>query len=225
MIKHNYIPEGYDRIKVVNDLFSFFTENFEPKANVILYPRDLNYDFDALALKMAEYFELEDEEVFIKYSESEKLKVFGETISDEKLLSALKTILNDMECLYSAKIKTHFRLLKNYKIHKDTYKFHVDGLQQDFDRYMVCYNNPVTEFVKNDDVIKVMGHDAICKKDAQIYQFKAGDLWRSRVRNKPKNKADEFFDSILREKEKRAFVHRSQYSEKPRLLVVGDKSI
>jgi hypothetical protein len=115
--------------------------------------------------------------------------------------------------------------LQNYKIHNETYKFHVDGLQQDFDRFMVCYNKPVTQFVKNDDVISVSGHDAICRDDAEIYEFNVGDIWRSRVRNKPKNKADEFIDSLLKDKEKRAFVHRAQYATHPRLMVVGDKTL
>ncbi|MGH1455704.1 MAG: hypothetical protein ACRBDI_02895 [Alphaproteobacteria bacterium] len=225
MTEHNYIPEGYERIKVVDDLFSFFTTDFAPKANVVLYPRGLSANFDELAEKMAKYFDLQDEEIFIKYSEREKLEEFKEKISDDGMFLALNVILDDMECLYSARVKTHFRLLRNYKIHKDTYTFHVDGLEQDFDRFMVCYNDPVTQFVKNEDVIKINGHDAICRDGAPIYQFKAGDIWKSRVRNKPKSKADDFLDGVLREKEKRAFVHRAQYSKKPRIMVVGDKSV
>ncbi len=225
MIQLNYIPEGYERIKVVDDLFSFFTTGFEPKANVVLYPRVIEGDFDTLALLMADHFHLEDEEIFIKYSERDKLEEFKSVLSDDSLIASMNTILDDMECLYSARVKTHFRLLQNYKIHKDTYKFHVDGLQQDFDRFMVCYNEPVTQFVKNDDVISVSGHDAVCREGAEIYEFRAGDLWKSRVRNKPKSKADEFIDGLLKDKEKRAFVHRAQYATHPRLMVVGDKSI
>jgi len=225
MTQLNYIPEGYDRIKVVNDLFSFFTTKFGSKANVVLYPRALSGDYDALALLMADYFNLEDEEIFIKYSEREKLEGFKSTLSDEALIQSLNTILDDMECLYSARVKTHFRLLQNYKIHKDTYKFNVDGLQQDFDRFMVCYNKPVTQFIKNDDVISISGHDAVCRDGAEIYEFKVGDIWRSRVRNKPKSKTDEFIDGLLKDKEKRAFVHRAQYASHPRLMVVGDKAL
>lgn len=226
MTQLNYIPEGYDRIKVVDDLFSFFKADFAPKANVVLYPRRLAGDFDALAERMAAFFNLQDEEIFIKYSEREKLEEFKEKLSCDALNSTLEIILNDMECLYSARVKTHFRLLKNYKIHSDTYDFHIDGLEQDFDRFMICYNNPVTQFVKNEDVIKISGHDAVCREGAEVYSFQVGDMWKSRVRNKPKNKADDFIETVLlKEKEKRAFVHRAQYSEKPRLMVVGDKSV
>ncbi len=225
MTEHNYIPEGYERIKVVDDLFSFFTTNFAPNANVVLYPRALDADFNGLAEQMAAFFDLQDEEIFIKYSEREKLGDFRKGITDDGIRTALEIILNDMECLYSARVKTHFRLLQNYKIHKDTYTFHVDGLEQDFDRFMVCYNDPVTQFVKNEDVMKIKGHDAYCKEGAPIYQFKAGDMWKSRVRNKPKSKADEFLDGLFREKEKRAFVHRAQYSKNPRIMVVGDKGL
>ena len=221
----NYIPEGYDRIKVVDDLFSFFTADFGSKANVVVFQRDIDGAFDALAEKMADYFELAEEEIFIKYSERDQLMAFGKTLNDEELECALNIILSDMECLYSAKIKTHMRLLTNYKIHNETYKFHVDGLEQDFDRFMTCYNNPVTEFVRNQDVLQIDGHDAVCRENAEIFQFKVGDMWKSRVRNKPKNKADMLVDRITREKENRSFVHRAQMSDKPRLIVVGDKRL
>lgn len=226
MSAEHYIPEGYDRIKVVHDLYSFLATDFEPKANVVLFQRRIEGAFDDLAEKMAAYFDLQDEEIFIKYSEKDKLLEFQETIAgNEALNDALEIILNDMECLYSARIKTHMRILKNYKIHSETYKFHVDGLEQDFDRFMTCYNEPVTQFIKNEDVLRVEGHDAYCKEDATIYTFKVGDIWKSRVRNKPKNKADMLMDKITRVKENRAFVHRAQASDKPRLLVVGDKRI
>ena len=225
MMPQNYIPEGYDRIKVVDDLFSFFTTDFGAKANVVVFQRDIAGAFDVLAEKMADHFDLGEEEIFIKYSERDQLETFGETLNDEVLESALNIIMADMECLYSAKIKTHMRLLTNYKIHNETYKFHVDGLEQDFDRFMTCYNNPVTEFVRNEDVLQVDGHDALCREGAPVYQFKVGDMWKSRVRNKPKNKADMLMDKITRVKENRAFVHRAQVSDKPRLVVVGDKRL
>lgn len=223
MILDNYIPECYDRIKVVEDLCVFLNEDFAPKANVVLYPRRFDLGFDALAHEMADYFELGEQEIFIKYSERDQIEDFQDTLIDTDLIDAVKVILSDMEFFYSAGIRTHMRLLRTYTEHKATYKFHVDGLEQDFDRFMTCYNGPVTQFVKNDDVIKVSGHDAICRKGAQVYQFKVGDIWKARVRNKPKGAVDNILGALLREKENRAFVHRAQPSNSPRLLVVGDK--
>jgi len=223
MILENYIPECYDRIKVVGDLYAFLNEDFAPKANVVLYPRRLDLDFDALAYEMAYYFELGEQEIFLKYSEREQIEDFKETLVDEDLVDATNVILSDMDFLYSAGVKTHMRLLQTYTQHKATYGFHVDGLEQDFDRFMTCYNDPVTQFVKNDDVIKVSGHDAICRKGAEIYQFKVGDIWKARVRNKPQGKIDDLFGALFRKKENRAFVHRAQRSQNPRILVVGDK--
>ncbi len=218
----NYIPEGYDRIKVVNDLCAFLNEDFAPRANVVLYPRRLECDFDHLAHVMAERFSLGEQEIFIKYSERESLLDFKKTLETESLRSGIDIILSDMEFFYSAGARTHMRLLKQYTEHKDTYDFHVDGLEQDFDRYMTCYNDPVTQFVRNDDVIKVCGHDALCRSDAEIFQFHKGDIWKARVRNKPTNSVDTFIDKVMRTKEKRAFVHRAQLSNNPRLMVVGD---
>lgn len=226
MTQLNYIPEGYERIKVVDDLYSFFTTDFEPKANVVIFPRRLVGDFDVLAQKMAVFFALDEEEIFIKYSDRAVLDDFRMTLSGDKgLNAALDIIMQDMECLFSAQVKTHMRLLYNYKIHADTYQFHVDGLEQDFDRFMTCYNNPVTQFIRNQDVLKVDGHDALCRADATVYQFHVGDLWKSRVRNKPKNKVDSLIGAGLREKERRAFVHRAPPSDRPRLMVVGDRRV
>jgi len=226
MTQLNYIPEGYDRIKVVDDLFSFFKTDFEPKANVVLYPRALNEDFDRLAVEMARFFELEEGELFIKYSEREKIEEFKSNLDDFELFEAVDMILADMECLYSARVKTHMRLVVNgYKKHSDVHHFHVDGLNQDFDRFMTCYNDPVTQFIRNNDVISVSGNDVDIKPEAPIYQFQTGDFWKARVRNKQKNSADSFLDKILRDKERRAFVHRALHSEHPRVMVVGDKQL
>ncbi len=205
-------------------MLSFLTTDFEPKANVVLFQRDISGDFDRLAALMAVHYGLEEEEIFIKYSERDEILAFRETLDDD-LKPCVDLILNDMEFFYSSGIKTHMRLLTNYKIHQGTYEFHVDGLMQDFDRYMTCYTEPVTQFIRNEDVVQVNGHDVICKPDAEIFGFCVGDIWKSRVRNKAKNSADTFLEKMLRVKEGRAFVHRAQKSDKPRLMVVGDKRV
>lgn len=221
----DYIPDCYDRIKVVEDSYAFLDADFEPRANVILYPRRIVGAFDRLAEYMADYFELDENEIFIKYSERSQIEDFKDTLTDIDLITATEKILRDMEFLYSAKIKTHMRLLTTYTTHAATYRFHVDGLDQDFDRYMTCYTAPVTQFVRNDDVVRVSGHDALCRKGAKIYEFKVGDMWKARVRNKPKNKLGTVIEKMMRTKENRAFVHRAPHSSSPRLMVVGDKSL
>ncbi|PCI99720.1 MAG: hypothetical protein COB14_05915 [Alphaproteobacteria bacterium] len=225
MTEHNYIPEGYERIKVVGDLCAFLEADFAPVANIVLLQRRLNGDFDALAEKMAAYFDLGEDEIFIKYSERDKIEAFQETLGDPALARCVDVILQDMEFFYSARVKIHMRLLTGYTQDVRTHDFHVDGLEQDFDRFMTCYNDPVTQFIRNDDVIDVSGHDVVYRDDAPIYQFCAGDVWKSRVRNKPKSRADMVFERIMKVKEKRAFVHRAQISTTPRLMVVGDKRL
>jgi hypothetical protein len=227
MTQLDYIPEGYDLIKVVDDLYAFFVTDFEPKANVVLYPRILKGDFDRLAEVMCSHFDLKEGELFIKYSEREKIEAFRDTLDDFELFECVETILADMECLYSARVKTHMRLVapNGYKKHKDVHNFHVDGLNQDFDRFMSCYNSPVTQYVCNHDVLSVSGNDVEVRPDASVYQFNVGDFWKARVRNKQKNSADNFLEKVLREKEKRAFVHRAIESQNPRVMVVGDKQL
>lgn len=225
MTQKNYIPEGYDRIKVVADLCSFLTTGFDPVANVVMYPRRLCGDFDALAEKMAEYFRLEQDEIFIKYSELHRILTFQKTLDEESMRDCVDVILQDMEFLHHAGARPHFRILKNYRADETTHEFHVDGLLQDFDRYMTCYTEPVTQFILNTDVLAVNGHKVIYRKGAKIFEFRAGDFWKSRVRNKRSNPILVFWRYITGEARKRAFVHRAQKSEKPRLMVVADYRI
>ncbi len=224
MEQHNYIPDAYDRIKVVRDPYAFLATDFMPKANVVLYQRTLEGDYDMLAKKMAEHFELSNEEIFIKYSEADKIRDFQKTLCEEEG-ALVDRILDDMEFLYSNRVKTHMRILTHYTEDPRTHEFHVDGACQDFDRYMTCYNNPVTQFVKNDDVLLVRGHDAHVRSDATVYGFKPGDIWKARVRNKPKGRIGTAIEKMLRIKENRAFVHRAQFSKTPRLMVVGDQRL
>lgn len=222
MTQKNYIPEGYDRIKVVPDLCAFLTTGFDPIANVVMYPRRLRGDFDLLSEKMAEYFKLGQDEIFIKYSELHRVREFQKTLDEKEMRECVEVILQDMEFLYHAGARPHFRILKSYNADETTHDFHVDGLLQDFDRYMTCYNEPVTQFIRNTDVLSVDGHKVIYRKDAEIFGFRAGDFWKSRVRNKRTNPMLVFWRFIIGEARKRAFVHRAQRSERPRLMVVAD---
>ena len=225
MTVKNYIPEDYDRIKVVPDICALLTEDFEPKANVILMPRRLPGDFDALAQVMAVSFGLAEDEIFIKYKDREKLEAFGETLKDEELQRGLAMILADMEFFKTAGARTHMRLLRGYSDKSGTHDFHVDGLNQDFDRLMTCYNAPVTQFVRNDDVVSVDGHKAVIRDDAPVYEFRPGDIWKQRVRNKKPETMAERLKAMAENKVKRAFVHRAQKCSHPRLMTVGDMTV
>ncbi len=222
MTPQNYIPEGYNRIKVVSDLCSFLTTDFDPIANVVLYPRQLSGDFDTLAKVMAVYFGLDEKEIFIKYDEKEKIEVFKRTLNDSALIQCVDIILADMEFFQSGGVRCHMRVLTGYTEDSRTHKFHVDGLEQNFDRYMTCYNDPVTEYIKNDDVTEVVGHDVVYGDKAEVFQFRKGDIWKARVRNKPLNFIVDFIERKLKFKERRAFVHRAPLCNHPRLMVVGD---
>ena len=224
MKQNNYIPEAYDRIKVVRDVYAFLATDFEPKANVVVYPRRIKGNFDLLAEKMADFFSLEDEEIFIKYSDADKIRDFQKTVLNQPLSKLVDLVLADMEFLYSSRVKTHMRLLTHYTEDPRVHRFHIDGELQDFDRYMTCYNRPVTQYVKNEDVLLMNGHHAHVKPNATVYEFKPGDLWKARVRNKPKGLVRKVKNAVMDEK-KRGFVHRAQASQKPRLMVVGDKSL
>jgi hypothetical protein len=225
MTGKNYIPADYDRITVVGDLCSLLSEDFGTRGNVVLYPRRLAGDFDALARVMAAYFNLGKDEIFIKYKENEKLLAFRDVLENENLLRCLDIILADMEFIQSTGARTTLRLLRGYSEASGTHEFHVDGLNQNFDRMFTCYNDPVTEYVRNDDVLSVDGHKAVVRDDAVIYSFHAGDIWKQRVRNKKEQSLLGVLKGVMEDKAKRAFVHRAQRSKHPRLMLVGDLSV
>lgn len=222
MAQKAYIPEGYHGVKVVGDLCAFWQEDFGNLANVVLYPRRLQGDFDALAKIMAEYFSLGKDEIFIKYSERQKLEEFSDTLTDEDLKRCVNIILNDMAFIFHAGARTHMRLVRSYSEESGTHNFHVDGMQQDFDRIMTCYNNPVTQYLRNSDVLSINGHRVKYRLGAEVYAFRPGDIWRQRVRNKKRGKFQEFVHKVTQEDRRRAFVHRAERSLHPRLMVVGD---
>lgn len=222
MTEKNYIPEAYDRIKVVDDIYSFLHEDFEPKANLVLYPRRIQGDFDALAQHMAHHFALEEEEIFIKYKDRSKIDDFRKTLGDQKLARCVGLILDDMEFFHHYGARPHFRILKTYKADATTHDFHVDGLLRNFDRIMTCYNEPVTQFIRNHDVLSVSGHKVKHKPDAPIFEFKVGDIWKSRVRNKPRGIFKDIIRRFSSEDRARAFVHRAQKSVHPRIMMVAD---
>jgi hypothetical protein len=225
MTEKNYIPEDYDRIKVVRDLYAFLHDDFSPRANVVLYPRRIAGDFDRLAELMAEHFKLDKNEIFIKYSDVHRIEDFKKTLKEEHLIDCVDCILNDMEFFHHSGARPHFRILKTYHTDQTTHDFHVDGLLRDFDRIMTCYNNPVTQYIKNTDVLSVFGHKVKYKPDAKIYEFQVGDIWKSRVRNKPRGFLRDFLRKFSSEDRLRAFVHRAQRSEKPRIMMVADYKI
>lgn len=225
MTGKNYIPDDYDRIKIVPDVCSLLTEGFDSKANVIVYPRRVSGNFDILAQALAEHFKLGRDELFIKYKDKQRLLDAVDVLEDEDLRDSLKLLLSDMEFFHAAGARTHVRILKSYSEHSGTHDFHVDGLNQNFDRLMTCYNDPVTQYVRNEDVISVDGHKAVVRAGAPVYGFKPGDIWKQRVRNK---KAEGLLGALkekIEDKAKRAFVHRAQRSLHPRLMLVGDMSV
>lgn len=222
MAEQNYIPADYEGLKVVDNLCSLLETEFGSFANVILYPRRFNLDFDRLANLLASYFDLQKEEIFIKFSQKQKLERFMQTLEDPEMVRCMKIILTDMDFFHNAGARPHFRILRTYASDEKTHDFHVDGLNQNFDRFMTCYNEPVTQFVKNSDVLKIQGHKAFCKDEAVVYQFRAGDIWKQRVRNKTLNPFYRFIKKLFQIERRRAFVHRAQRSENPRIMLVGD---
>ena len=154
-----------------------------------------------------------------------RLEEFQDTLEEGPLKAALEVILTDMEFFHHSGARPHVRILKTYTEDETTHDFHVDGVMQNFDRFMTCYNNPVTQFVRNSDVLRVRGHKAYCREDAQIFGFRPGDIWKQRVRNKTAGIFSKWIKFLLQTDRRRAFVHRAARSQRPRLILVGDRRL
>ncbi len=224
--KPEYLPENYDRIKVVETPIALLSEKFGWRANVVMCPRQLAGDFDGLARDMEQHFQTGGLQKKFKPEDREALRAFRAALADPEKVRALDAVLADMEFMIKSGAQTHLRLLKGYSELSGTHNFHIDGnvggKGQDIDRYIACYNDPVTGFVRNDDVIRINGDQAECKPDAKVYSFRPGDMWKQRVRNGDDNILIEIFRELTNDKKTRGFVHRAEESDHARLMLVGD---
>lgn len=228
MQKPDYIPAGYKRIKVVSSLSALFNEKFggPDEVNCVLFPRRLSGDFNKLAktiesevlfknifmdLRRVNFPELKKS--FCSLSQPEK-------IAAELVLADFHLLENEYQRLCDQKVgrvtDTQLRLLKQYtepgKIIWAPEAFHTDGDRSSLGRILCCYNDPVTEWIRNEDV-EVKRSDngnLLPKKNAQIFSFHAGDIWRMAADGGG-------YDVPF-------FIHRSPPSKidnPPRLLLVG----
>lgn len=222
----DYLPENYDRIKLVDSPKALLSEKFGWRANVVICPRTLSGNFDELANRMEKFFQTGGMQKKFKPDDIPVLKHFRRTLEDPQLQEALDNIMADMAFMEKSGAKTHLRLLKGYSAISGTHNFHIDGYVgskgQDIDRYISCYNTPVTEFVRNDDVIRISGDQAECKPDTKVYSFHPGDMWKQRVRNGGDNILVDIFRSITDDKRSRGFVHRAASCDHARLMLVAD---
>jgi len=179
-------------------------------ASVILLPRKLSGDFNALALGLED---LRSSPVRQKKTAllQKKLTSFASDRNSE-LRDAAGIVLEDMRYFQQKGFFFELRLERSFIRSDDDLPFHQDRLDESFGRILCSYNDPVTEWIRpeNADYHRRTGLFS-AKEESGICRFQTGDLWRF-AGSKNKN-------GVI------PLIHRAPRSNPgspPRLLLVAD---
>lgn len=212
-----YIPADNHRIRVVDGLGAVFAaaaaEMPAPTHNVIIAPRRLLGDFNALAQALALRYAPGPTYEYLSLSQRQ----VDQALPDESasLRGARLRIAADMQAIEQAhddifaddvRLSMKLRVINAYRA-GGVGGFHMDGC----DRICCAYNAPATEGLRNEDA-RVDGHSNyfVARADARPFSFRPGDFWFQRG-GKDWRTQD-------------YFIHRGPSSDgnAPRLLLVAD---
>lgn len=189
----DYIPSGYSRIQVVDSLSGLFNARLGPAVNVVLWPRSLKGDFNALA----RWIDENAANRRLRYSRrsfgfefnQEQLKSLRERIP-RALEQAADAVARDMDQILDRQRKggissVALRLIKSqgYAEKERIHEFHADRAFTGAGRILCCYNRPVTEGIRNEDAAPLDDNSSHfrMREGARAFSFREGDLWRMAV--------------------------------------------
>jgi len=177
-----YLPEDYGRIRIVKSLAEVFNEPFGD-ASVILFPRSLTGDFNALAKKL---YSAPSEPGYSRADHAANLAKIAQEQQGSALGDAAALVLSDLQA--SVKLMLgHDRIFGNMRVEntgrwKGTHtveQFHIDGTDNAaMGRALCCYTEPVTQWIRSEDAKWVRDTQFKAKKGAEIYSFQPGDIFR-----------------------------------------------
>ena len=177
MQKPDYIPADYSRIVVVDSLLEVFDRPFTPTVNCYLLPGRLSGDFNALSRRI-----VREQCVIwsgIPQVNMQRLEEIIPLLPAEEEIAA-QTLLKDMSGLKPHGPEIRLTLASHYNKNLSPYIFHGDGLS----RVMRCYNDPVTEWVRNADAevdpdprFGSLGSAFREKVGIHVFRFRPGDFW------------------------------------------------
>lgn len=208
------VPLEEASIKLVESMKELCEENFDDKANVILFRRSLSLDFNALAADLRDVFKDVPDMKFqisgIKILSSEMLEAALPQVSDESK-KALSVILDDMRSL-DDKWDVNLRLIAPCEDDKEGY--HADTVSDgSLGRVLCCYNTPTTEGLLPREVFQTAS-GIRSASGVTPFNFQVGDMWRGA--------ADSYIHSA---KKTPSFVHRAPASDKTRLLLLAEPAV
>ncbi len=216
MSRHDYIPAGYKRIKVVGSLTDMFNTPFggTDEVNCILHPRRLSEDFNALVSGLETILSHVDQ----RDAQKPLLALRKIAQGYESESYAARLILEDLRLMEETGAGTYFRVVRPDDRNYDGQRiFHEDHLGQEESvvrrgLLISCYTEPVTEWLRNEDAFRVNEIFHQPYPGAEILRFAPGDIWRH---------AGSFEAGIS---VAQPLIHRApdqHEGEPPRLLLVG----
>jgi hypothetical protein len=222
MERPEYIPTDYNRIQVVHSLSDLFNAHFNP-ANLILFPRELEGDFDGLARSLVKAWRrVSGTPKDVHLFDAGTVETLGgmEDLSPVQEL-ALEHIMRDMyEVRPLANVKPQLRVVMpgGYEgVSATAYRFHADRGRRSSGRVLSCYNDPVTEGIRNEDAIEFDSGDRLEREifftlapGAAVFQLHNGDIWRQAY--------------LVNDENVPPFIHRAPLAEPdgpPRLILTA----
>ena len=207
MKKPDAIPADDDRIKIVDSMEAFCLEPLG-RASVIVYPRSLSMNFNALAYQLEAVGEVQPGRVGMFYSHD--LDGMSRYL-DHEARQALKQIESDMRDIFRLQpYKPYLRVVTpdGYD-NKRIYDFHIDRNTVWDGRILCAYNaRPMRGLREEDAIPNVGGRTFTVWPSAKFIEFEPGDLTRHAFQGKSE----------------RPFIHQAQKIEPgdaPKLLLVA----
>lgn len=175
MKRPDYVPQGYNGVKVVGSLTELFNAEFGD-ANCILFPRPISGEFNQLANLLKKYGQdkLYDEGFVPQFYRAERQLIIDD-------MQAIRRELHDRGVSVASALRVETS--EGWVESQSPCAFHVDGCSKpEIGRILCSYNEPVTEWLRNEDAVNVP-QDRVrdlykAKEGAAVQRFRPGDIFR-----------------------------------------------
>lgn len=176
------LPDDYPRIRCVSSLEEIFNARSEAThgTNVVLFRRgNLAQNFNKLANVIGQH--INKPAHYIREPFDDFIANLKRDIDwDDELEAAADFVATDMKTFAPYRgAGSALRVIGGNNDSDLQNYFHADGgLPWQSWRLMSCYNEPATEWLKNEDAVYDKDKDRYVPKDgATIYSMQAGDVW------------------------------------------------
>lgn len=184
IVKPDYIPADYTQVKCARSMGEALNDIFSASVNCRVYPRNLTGDFNGLAQAISSDYKM------IVYSQAKLLDLRNK---HQQYNREIDQILSDMSLVVGAGFRNVILRAVGYNGYydSDAMTFHQDGSRCAWrTRVLCCYNDPVTEYLRNDDV--VFGDDGKTyqepiSRNPTTFRFRAGDICVHATQEHPNN--------------------------------------